>query len=239
MWKKKNKRSPSTGKDTNSGTALPMSPLNKDTLLPKYYLSINQLPLSRFIDIVVDNNFYALVISGKPTDEQLFQAWDIIRMEYADAIKDHETRLLVSMEKELNRLKITHQQILQAIQVLRDYYTPEFKDILNDLLKTSFKLDVRFKEDYDKDLKRAYNRSKGLLIEINLKQLAYDGMLTKYQGENKKPTREYFQGILITLSDFVQYQLQDSITVFEFCDRIRRLNQFNEQQKLKNHGKRK
>jgi hypothetical protein len=184
---------------------------------------------------MVDSNLYALVISGKPTDMELLEAWSNIQIQYADAIKDNETRMLATLGKELNRLKTNHHQILKAIDLLKRYYTPQFVKILNSLLHTSFKLDVRIPEDYDNDLKRAFNRSKGIKMNIDLKQAAYDAMTKKSASSSSgiTVTREYFQGILITLSDFVQYRVGDNITVFEFCDRIRRLNQHNEKNKAK------
>lgn len=228
MASKKIKPLPSIAKDLNLDTSLPKLPLQTDISLSKYYRNISDLPLSRFIDVLVDQNIYALIITGKPSDIELLEAWSDIQIQYADAIKDNETRMLATLGKELNRLKITHQQILDAIKVLKNYYTPQFANMLNKLLSTSFKFDVRLKEDYDNDLKRAANRSKGIMIAIQLKQKAYDAMRTKFGTSDQKVTREYFQGILITLSDFVQYRVGDNIAVFEFCDRIRRLNQHNE-----------
>lgn len=204
----------------------------------KYYKSIVELPLSRFIDVMVDDNLYALVITGKPTDEELSAAWEHIRIEYADAIKDYEYRMLCSLEREVTDIDITHNKILIAIATLEKYYCIQFATALNKLLRTSFKFDTRFPDEYDNDLKRAHNRSKGIFLSLQLKQSALEAMRNKHVGKDKKPSREYYLGILITLSDYATYPIHDNITVFEFCDRIRRLHQHYEQIKVKPNGRR-
>lgn len=238
MRKKPTKQSQSTEKDMNIAMPMQNLPLASSTTSSTYYQHIAQLPLNRFIDIVVDDNIYAMVISGSPSINELHEAWQTISIEYADAMKDQESRLLFSTEKELNRLKLAYHVIIDALGVLKNYYTPQFAKVVNELLRSSFKFDVRFPNDYDNDIKRAYNRSKGIKIDIDLKQLSYNALKEKLTSSAKKPTREYFQSILITLSDFVKYEIRDTITVFEFCDRIRRLNEYNEKQKIKPNGKR-
>lgn len=238
MPKKSTKQSPYTKKDMSTTTPMQNLPSDSSTISSTYYQHIAQLPLNRFIDVVVDSNIYALVITGSPTLNELHDAWQTISIEYADAIKDQESRLLFSTEKELNRLKLAYHVIIDALGVLKNYYTPQFANVVNELLRTSFKFDIRFPDDYDNDIKRAYNRSKGIKIDIDLKQMSYEALKEKILSSTKKPTREYFQAILITLSDFVKYEIRDTITVFEFCDRIRRLNDYNDKQKLKPNGRR-
>lgn len=232
MSKKKKSQSQSIKTEGSLNSAIPNTPLSKVTTLPKWYQSINSLPLNRFIDIIVDENILALVISGRPTDEQLNKAWEDISLQYADAIKDNEYKLVTSLQKEINTLTITYNLIQEAIKTLKDFYTKQFAVELNALLKSSFKFDIRFPDDYDNDLKRAKGRSKGILLQLQIKQSAYDAIATK-RNSGGKATREYFSGILITLSDYVKYRIGEDITVFEFCDRIRRVNQYYESQKLK------
>jgi len=241
MSRKNNKRLQSTEKDTNSGSASPTSPSSSDISLSKYYQHINQLPLNKFIDVVVDGNIYALVISGDPTKDQLLQAWNDIVLQFADAIKDQESRLFFQKERELNIIRLTHHQILECIKLLERIYAKQFADMLNRLLGSSFKFNVLTAQEYDKELRAAYSRSKGIKIDMNLKEMAYEKMKQKFEETGKKPTREYYQGVLITLSDYARYPiLETTITVYEFCERIRRINYINDQQKMKkNNGKRK
>lgn len=209
-----------------------------DTQSSKWYQNISDLPLTRFIDVMVDGNLYALVITGKPTELELHKAWAEIQLQYADAMKDNEFRLLNSLMKEVHRLSITLDQIHMAIDQLKQRYVEKFAKLLNGWLGSSFKFDTRFPEDYEKDLQRAYNRSKGIKIELTLKRSRYEALQKKFSSRDKKPTREYFMALLITLSDHVKYRIPDSITVFEYCERIRRLNQYFETMQTKFNGRR-
>jgi hypothetical protein len=208
QWNRK-KRSQYTGKDMNSSTALPKSQLGEITTSLNLFRSITLLPLSRFIDIVVDENLYALVISGTPTEQELIAAWDEIRMQYAEAMKDGEYRLLTSIINEYHRLSITYEQVLKCIEILKDRYVIQFAKRLNRYLSTSYKFDVRFPIDYDNDLKRAKNNTAGLMLDLKMKQAAYDQAVKKQSaGSGDKSTREYFISILTTLSNHAGSELQ-------------------------------
>lgn len=200
-----------------------------DTSSVKYYRNINELPLCRFIDCVVDANLYALVISGKPSVPELAAAWNTIWMQYTDAIKESGTNIYTLLKKEVGNLEMIYGTLQVMIDALKDYYCEQFASAVNALLRTSFKFDVRFPDDYDNDLKRARNRSKGLLISLTLKKAALEKIVEK-QDEAEALTREHFQKVLITLSDHARYPVHDSITVFEYCERIYRLNKYIEEQ---------
>lgn len=200
----------------------------------KLYRSISELPLSRFIDVAVDNNLYALVITGKPDENELSALWEKIKVEYADAMKDNEYKLYTNLKNELSKLEITYSQLQWAINELKKVYVQQFAEKVNLWLRTSFKFDVRFPEDYDNDLKRADRRSRSFKLEADLKRLNIEGLEKKFAEKGGKATRESFMNILFSLSDHVKFQLQDSITVYEFCERVHRLNKYIEHQEQGN-----
>jgi hypothetical protein len=183
------------------------------------------------MDVVVDGNLYALVISGHPTEDQLSAAWDEIRLQCAEVSKDGEYRLINSIIREYERLSITYEQVCKVIDILKDTYVEKFAKLLNRWLNTSFKFDIRFPADYDNDLKRAYNNSKGIMLDLKLKKATYDEAIKKQQSEGGKPTREYFISLLTTFEIHWRHAMKDSMTVFEFYDRIARLNKEMEQSK--------
>lgn len=219
------KRWPFIKKRSTTSTATTTLPSLKDIPSPKWYRSITELPLSCFIRVVVDENLHAIVISGNPDDMDLLHTWGDIQMQYADAMKDNEHKLMISLSREVQKLSITIDQIHIALDNLKHRYVKEFADRVNKWLQSSFKFDYHIPGDYDNDIERAYRRTKGLKLDLDLKLMAYDAMKTKFASSDKKFTREYFQGILITLSDHVKFPVTDSITVFEYCDRVRRLNE--------------
>jgi hypothetical protein len=197
----------------------------------KWYHHITELPLSKFIDCTVDNNLFALVRTGKPTNEQLEQAWEQISQEYADAIGDTEHRMYVSVYRDVKVLGTTLQQIHWLIAQLKEVYFSGYANRLNNLLKTNFKFDYTNPAQYFNELSRCINRSKGIKIDLDLKMVQFEVMQKsrQQQSEGKRPTREYYQAILITLSDHVKYPISDSITVYEFCDRMRRFSDYCKQ----------
>lgn len=202
----------------------------------KWYRHITELPLNRFIDVIVDDNYAALIITGYPAHEDLLSAWGQIQSEYADAIGDHEHRMYVSLFKEVSVLAINLQLVNSAVEVLEKVYSAELAGRLNKLLGTTFKFDPADPEKYRATLKRCIMRSKAFKIDLDLKQIQLKGMQKEHNEAGAKPSREYFQSILITLSDHAHYAIQDNITVFEFCDRIKRFTTYCEQAKKKRHG---
>jgi hypothetical protein len=114
---------------------------------------------------------------------------------------------------------------------MKEVYYVEFANRLNKLLTTNFKFDHTKPVLYFNELTRCINRSKGIKIDLDLKLKQFEviQIQRKEQGDGKKPTREYYQAILITLSDHAKYQIQDSITVYEFSERMRRFDAYCKQ----------
>jgi hypothetical protein len=207
-----------------------------DTPSAKWYRHITEMPLSRFIDVVVDENYAALIITGYPPIDELHAAWLDIQGEYADAMGDSEHRLYISLFKEAIVLKTNLDLIIVAVGVLEQTYSPELLSRLNKLLNTSYTLDPNDPVKYKATLKSCIMRSKAIKINLDMKEMQLKAIQEKEQEPGKKPTREYFQSILITLSDHAKYSIQDSITVFEFCDRVKRFNKYCEQVKKQANG---
>jgi hypothetical protein len=234
-WSRK-KRWQYTAKGMSTDSAKHPLPLNKDITSPKWYQNINELPLRKFREIVISDNLHALVISGQPTEEQLLTAWDSIRMQYADAMKDNDFRAYCTLSRETAYTQATYNQITICIRTLRKFYAEQFKNGLNALLRTSYVLDVSDREKYDKDLDSATRRSKGVLIDLKLKQSTLAGMEKKMAEKGNGFTHEYFDSMLITLSDEAGFRLSEDITVYEYCERCRRMQRKIDLLNTKPHG---
>lgn len=232
---KKQDISPSGERETNTSLPKPEQPSQPENPSAKYYQSITTCPLNRYIDLVVNDNLNALTISGYPTSEELEAAKSRILQEYADAIGNHEYQMYLEMFKQVNLLSCTVQQVhicvtqLDHVLLLPDGIPEKamYRDIwskeVNKLLLTTFFFDFGNIETYKRNLQRCINRSKGIKLELDLKLLRFESLKQKYE-QGKKPDEGYFQAILITLSDHCGYHLTDGITVFEYCERIKRLN---------------
>jgi hypothetical protein len=184
---------------------------------------------------VVDGNLTALTISGYPTQEQLESAWIEIAEQYAEMMGDAEHKMYIKLYKELVFLNIEYQQILSLIEVLTIVVYKPFEQKLNELLFTNFS----FTTNREKDLDTCHRLSKSTLLKIDMKKAQLDGLKEKWEETtDKTPTREYFQSVLITLSDYAKYPVQETITTFEFCERVKRFTQFVEKQKAEKNGRR-
>lgn len=198
----------------------------------KWYQSITELPLCKFIECAVDGNLAALITAGLPTQEQLLLAWAEINDQYADAMGDNDHKLLNKLFKDITILSIDYGQIQALIEALRNHRYKPFEERLNTLLYTNFK----FADNRQKELDTCHRLSKSILVKIDLKTAQQEALKAK-QTSGNKPTREYFFSWLINLSDHAHYPVPDTITVFEFCERIKRFNKFIELQNKKKHGR--
>ena len=226
-------RWPFIRKENLISTAKQQQPLPTITPSGKWYQNITELPLSRFIDVTVDNNIYALVISGHPSLDDLYSAWGNIESQYADAMGDSEHKLYLSLFKEIHTLTATYRVIHEIVNVLREVPHEGLKAELNSLVGTSFKFDFADPEKYHAELTRCLKRSKGLKIQIDLKMASFAAIEERFKGKGSKPNREYFFSILITLTDHAKIRIDDSITVYEFCERVTRLNDYAKQTQKK------
>lgn len=208
------------------------------TQLSKCYQNITELPLNRFIDCVVDGNLSALVISGQPTEIEIITVWEEIKMQYADAMKDGESRSFIILQREAGALDISYQKVLLAISTLENYYTKYFSDHLNKLLGTKLKFDPPFSEGYYKDLKTAHDRSKGIMLDLKLKEAAMQAVELKAKGTGIKPTREYFEEIVVAFENRWTQQFSMDMSTWKFCYRVHLLQKEYEQLKRKGNVRR-
>jgi hypothetical protein len=208
-------------------TPMQEQPLQTGGTSYAFYQHIVDLPLNKFIEASTSGNLSALIISGTPPEEDLYNAWGTIMEEYSLAIGDHETRLRFNLYTEINKLQLKINQIALIVSILKNYYVPIFVTELNNLLVTTMVFDINKPDEYDKKLQLALNRSKGYKIQLDLKIDHYEA-LSKSEGSGAV-TKEYFQSVLITISNHAKYLIPDTITVFEFCERIKRFNREAEQ----------
>jgi hypothetical protein len=224
MQKKTKLQSLFTRKETNTGSAPLRSQSKTDTRSANFYQSIQEIPLRNFIDAQVNQNISALIISGFPDKSNLIQAWNDIQDQFAAAIGDNHYKLFNNTFKKLVELKTDYSNALRFIKILKTVYVKKFADELNIILSAKFNFDYSDLEKYQKEISRAENICKGIKINIDLKQIELDSI--KAKSGDTKPTREYYLNVLIACSNHVQFRLDDSITTYEFCKRLKDLNEF-------------
>lgn len=207
------------------------------TVPAKIYDSITDLLLSKFIDCLVNDNLYALVITGDPVKEDLQTAWNDIIIQYNDALGDAETKMYVTLLKDVMDLKADIRKIEMCLTVLRfPYYDEFFTKELNILTASKFSFDISNKEQYFEELDRCERITNGRRLRLKLKEAAFQAIKEKEEVA-KKPSKEYFLSTLITLSDFAGYNItEEQITVYVYCERMRRLEKYNKEIQEKNNS---
>jgi uncharacterized small protein (DUF1192 family) len=218
------KRWPFIKKQTNTASLQPVQPLQEATPLLSLYRSITELPLRNYIDGTVNGNLSAIIKHGVCTNEiTLFSAWEDIKNQYAEIVGDESFKLYLSLLRQINKLSLLIDQIALCVEMLRLVYTDRFANELRNLLNVKFRFDVTDPEGYEKDLKSCISRSKGFKLQMDLKLAQYEAISKKEKG-GQLADHAYYQSLLICISDHVGYPVLDSITVFEFATRIKRLN---------------
>ena len=215
-----------------------------------YHKTIDELPLNKFINCIVDNNISALIIGPVPDQEVLMlnypklkTAWETISSQYIERIGTSEYKMYIALYKEINILKITLNQINIIAQredkvngiepgILRLYYVEKLAEELNTLLKISCRLNYNDAKSYHAELDKCIRRSKSIKIQLDLKLLTFDAIEKKNKGnKGQKLNREYFISILVTLSDHAKYHVGDNIKMGEYCERLKRFIQHCEKSK--------
>ncbi len=217
----------------------------------KYHKTVHDLPLSKFIDCIVENNLSALIISGLPTEQQLHESWENIMNEYTEIIGTQEYRMYVQIFKEISLLKITLQQINAiahkgtenldiddkdyfATGILRLTYDEYFAKELNILLRTDCKFNWLDQKSYHAELDKCISRSKSIKIKIDLKNIQFEAIEEKNKNKSAaKIDRQYFTSILITLSDHAKFRIDENIKMSEYCERVKRFSDYCESMKSK------
>lgn len=192
------------------------------------YNNLHKLPLARFIDVAVDEQFEALIISGNPSQLQLMEAWETIIDAYNNELSigsmdaAHTISLYRSALIEETRMKALE----GLLNILRRYYVKKFAEEVTGALQFNAKFDVTKPDEYDRDIDRGFKRLSGFRLRA---EIAAGKLKIKLQKDNEapveKPTREWFSRILINLSDSAGFDLnEETMSVYKFCERIRRYN---------------
>jgi hypothetical protein len=156
-------------------------------------------------------------------------------MQFADAIGNHEFIMFKNVFRDITVLSINLANVSMMIDVLRNIYTQAIADRLNKALGTKVVFNQLTPDAYQKALDGCVMRSKSIKIKIDLLEMQQNAMKAKHE-QGGAANWEYYQSMLITLSDHVKYELRETITVYEFCTRVKRFNKHCddlEKQKLK------
>ena len=216
-----------------------------DKPIANWYRSIHELPLKHFETVYVDQNLFALVISGSPTIDDLSKAWENIQSEYADALGNADYKMYVSVYKEITLMNITYEQILFIVApgdeegngkgILLKLCSPQFDtevkffaNEINDLLRFRPRLNTNDPASYFAEVEKCYRRSKAIKIQLDMKRLEFEGVEKKFNKSGEQMEKSFFTSMLIFLSKHNGYKITKDITVAEYCEYVKQYNRFVE-----------
>ena len=198
----------------------------------KTYKDCFDLPLSKFIDAIVDQNYNALVISGTATDQELTDLWESIYAQYCELSNNSQYSDYQSKLKDYGLMKQRLIVLAGAVQVLSVAYNKEVADAL---ITVGFRhtLDPLKPDNYLKELERLSKQCGAFSGRVKMAENQLND-LTKHI-EKKKTTRKDFIDSVAVVSRFVGFRIDPSIiTVAEFASYQ---NQLIDQAKKTTHTK--
>lgn len=177
------------------------------------YRGCSSLPMEIFIQCLCEDNLGVLLIEGSANVNQLHEAWVVILAEYhelkGDTIEGSEQWIL---SRDVARLQNHLYLLEQCVEFLKIRWSDSIADSVNKLGYTFRPLD---KENYASDLNRVVNKAKTKYIQ--LQQLIKELEKQVKKIGDKKPTRDYFDTMLIHIEEMqkVSYDF-DTLMVPKF-----------------------
>lgn len=214
-------------KPENTDSSKPPLPTPTTATSRSIYRNIAELPLYLFIDAEIDGKLHSLVIEGPYTEIEIQNTWYKILDQFNAAMGDHESRLYLSLFKQIALKQIDIEAIEEIVHILKTIgYSDRMGKLLNNMLMANIVFTPDNPEQYQTQLQRCLGMKAGLKLSLDLKTLEFNAIKKRNKGKTVTPSREYFSSVLINLSDHAKYLVDDKITVFEYCERLRRLTKF-------------
>jgi hypothetical protein len=178
------------------------------------------LPLNRFMAIVIDSDLLQLVKSGNPSLADLSEAWANIYAEYMDMNGDNEGVYLLRLQTQIELLKTDLIEIEGALYCLTMEYRDELVTILEDR-GVYIKLNPNDLEEYFEAIEVAD-------ASLAYQRLTLETLTNEYIGyilnrEKQTIDKSYFLMTLRRIARFnhVAVIKPESITVEEFVTLLR------------------
>lgn len=176
------------------------------------YNSCHDLPLRRFIKVMVNGDNRHLRISGYVTTPQLQKAWDKITEQYMELAGDKAQAAVLSIVKEVSQLKNKLFIIQSIVDEMAKYPSADLANMLRSM-GFNYKFDATNPELYLADLKRVVSTSKTMVMRIAEREKSLDSM----KGDETKVTEADYDRYIADLSKFQGYYIDpERSTVAQF-----------------------
>lgn len=197
----------------------------EQSLSTKLIQNLRDINLRDFIHCYKSKDLEKLIIDGTPTEEELQDAWDKLRMDYIDLTGGVKQKTYFGLLKLLISLRARKEQFLICQRVLKAVYSDMWAKELDELCETELELNPENWEQYLQDIDDNCNEFLApLSMEIRLKQIEFD-QISEEDEDSKEMQEDDFYDALLDISDHIHTPLTDLISMWEYCRRIARLKE--------------
>jgi len=198
--------------------------------------SCYECPLSTYIDVTCDDNkLNKLIIRGNPTTEQLQEARFKLVTEFSEISNSGEAQAYSDAANSYYQLR---NQILGFELSLKLLLVGKFDRAIEYLNQNGLKCSVpETEDDFLKLIESIQLKIKNRMAKYTESK---SRLKTFSSGKGEKPTRKYYNRLLIMLSscDAIKIQLYPKkMTVAEFAEYLNMFNEYQNQLKIRNNGR--
>lgn len=179
------------------------------------YRRCSETPMLVFLRCMCEEDYSALIIEGRPTSDEIMEAWLLLLSEYQELRGDSiDSVEQVRLSREIWKLRSHLQLVDYCVQFLAQRYSESIADSLRNL-GYIFKPTELVPYKYIGLLNNIINKTK--LKYVQLQQMVKQLEAEIKKGLPQKPTREQFENTLIHIEEMqkTSYDLDD-ITVYKY-----------------------
>lgn len=191
-------------------------------------------PLSVYMDVVCDDNLSALTIKGNPSNELLEDTKFKLISEFSEMSNQSETETQIERMRNLylHEIRIRGYELSLTLIIEKRY--PEAIGFLN---RNGLKCKTpETEEEFERLIKAVRMKITNNTAKYREAKTAYDS----YVKKGEKPTRKYFNKLLVMLSvcEIIKFQLDPKkMTVAEFAEYLNLYNEYTNNLKSNQYGR--
>lgn len=202
----------------------------------KLYQNIHKLPLSVFIDCLVDNDYEKLIIEGEATHVELFNHFETLYMQYIEAAGGKDAVNKLYKTGRLVTLRMQTGLFAQVQEALKQYPTEEMFMLLYDFPQYNPPLMDYSVGNIEKVLKPMIAEWKSDLVDLANLEAAQPKEETK--DDNPGYSHTYFMTAITGIEHALKVYIPENITVGKFCSWVVRYKEYVRAIELQNTTKR-
>lgn len=230
-----NSKQNNTSSATNVGSKVVKSEKQSNTSI---HNDVNTCPLSIYIDVTCDDSkLKNLIIRGKATSIELEEARFKLITDFSELSNQGESKAISEV---MGNFYYQRNIIVGLELALKLVLVGRFENAIDYLNKNGLRCSIpETEEEFQKLIKAVQMRIKNRMVKYKEAQNQYKAMSS---GKGEKPTRKYYNKLLVMLStcDAIKMQLNPKqLTVAEFAEYLNLFNEYQNQLKMRNinHGK--